>query len=54
MLKEQVKAVLNINNYGEYFPASINWDIITQKYPDHNFEFVDFLIESSSDGNQQY
>ena len=47
MLKDDVKAVLNINNYGEYSEKSINWEIITKKYPHHNFEFVDFLFEAN-------
>ena len=29
MLKSGVKAVLNINNFGEFPCNSINWDIIT-------------------------
>ena len=47
MFKDEVKAVLNINNYGEYCQNSINWEIITKQYPDHNFEFVDFLLETT-------
>ena len=47
MLKSDVKAVLNINNYGEYKCNSINWDIITQKYAVNNIEFVDYLYQDS-------
>ena len=48
MMKADVKAVLNINNYGEYKCDSINWDIITQKYAMNNIEFVDYLFDESN------
>eukprot|EP00828_Plagiopyla_frontata_P017316 TRINITY_DN2248_c0_g2_i1.p1 TRINITY_DN2248_c0_g2~~TRINITY_DN2248_c0_g2_i1.p1 ORF type:complete len:305 (+),score=35.83 TRINITY_DN2248_c0_g2_i1:418-1332(+) len=54
MLQNEVKAVLNINNYGEYSQKSINWEIITQKYADNNFEFIDFLLDENSENEIQY
>eukprot|EP00828_Plagiopyla_frontata_P007323 TRINITY_DN1342_c0_g1_i5.p2 TRINITY_DN1342_c0_g1~~TRINITY_DN1342_c0_g1_i5.p2 ORF type:complete len:197 (-),score=19.30 TRINITY_DN1342_c0_g1_i5:172-762(-) len=48
MLKSGVKAVLNINNFGEFPCNSINWDIITQKYAGNDIEFIDYLFDESN------
>ena len=43
-----MKAVLNINNFGEYTSDYINWDIITQKYAMNNIEFIDYLFDEKN------
>lgn len=36
MIEDKVDAILNINNLGEYECNSINWEVITEKYPNLN------------------
>ena len=48
MIEEKVEAILNINNLGEYECNSINWEVITEKYPNLNVQFIDFLFDESN------
>ena len=48
MIEEKVEAILNINNLGEYNCNSINWEVITEKYPSLNVKFIDFLFDESN------
>ena len=54
MIEEKVQAILNINNLGEYECNSINWEVITEKYPNLNIKFIDFLFDEKDINSSEY